>query len=137
MIHASLGDHAHTLPECNAAFDLRCLALGFSVVPGGIRIAIAVDVQRVIVGRALPGTHAGMSTGFQQRLIDRTLREIVIALHDHRVWRLRDHRALPYCLHVAPRIPMCDFLSRSKLSAANRSDAGSISSAAATCPAVN
>src|ERR1700721_1299400 len=67
----NLGDHAHTFPECHAAFDLACRFLGLGVVPDGILVAFIADSERVVVGCALPGTHAGMGAGFQQRRIDR------------------------------------------------------------------
>src|SRR5271154_1826061 len=66
----TLGDHAHTFPECNAPSDLCCRILGFGVVPNGIQITFTVDVQRVIVCGTLPRTHACIATRFQQRLID-------------------------------------------------------------------
>src|SRR5258708_39299960 len=108
---AILGDYAHTLPECNSTFDLRGRIPGFGVVPRGIHVSITVDVQRVIVGRALPRTHARVATGFQQRLIDRRPREIMITFHDDCIRRLRDYRTFPDCLHDDPRNLMRDFSS--------------------------
>src|ERR1700730_4747684 len=97
----NLGHHAHAFPECHATFDLACRFLGLGVVPNGILVAIIADFERVVLGRALPGTHTGVGAGFQQRRIDRRQRKVMVTLHDHRIWRFRDHCATPYCLHVA------------------------------------
>lgn len=90
-VATNLGDHSYTLPECNATFDLRRSSLRFGVVPCGIHIAFTVDVQRVMVGRALPRTHACVATRFQQRRIDRLARKIMVTFHDHRILRLCNH----------------------------------------------
>src|ERR1700722_867446 len=100
-----LGDHAHAFPECDAAFDLACRFLGLGVIPNSILVACIAYFERVVVSRALPGTHTGVGAGFQQRRIDRRQRKVMVTLHDHGIWRLRDHCAMPVCLHVA--LPSC------------------------------
>src|SRR5438105_3048928 len=89
-----LGD-LDALPEGDAVLDPCRGGLRIGVVPGGVLVAFAVDVERVVVRGALPRTHCGRVAAFQHRCVDVGARKIMVALDHHRVVTMGDDLVVP------------------------------------------
>jgi len=94
----------HALPEGDAIADLVGLGLGIGVVPGRIGMQLAVDQQREIARRALPGAGGLVIAEGHMVAVERIHREVVVAFDEHGVVALGDRDAVPGCFHVPSRL---------------------------------
>lgn len=70
-----------TFPEGDVALDVVRGFLGVRVVPCGVLVLVAIDDDGVVRGNTFP-TAGRVSTGvFEELLLDRIRREIVIVFH--------------------------------------------------------
>src|SRR4029079_17803019 len=80
----------------------------------GIRIALAVDFDVVVLRGALPSADAGMVAGLEKFPVQRIGREVLVALHHNAIVARGEHGAVPGrnrhiaslrdCMRRSPRI---------------------------------
>src|SRR5205085_8363878 len=90
----------HTVPECDAVFDLFGRVLRLRVVPSGVAVDLTIHDNVVITRRPLPRADRVRLALAEVLAPDRINREIMIALDDNRVVTLRQHCAFPSRLHL-------------------------------------
>jgi len=89
-------------PERDVVLDLRRGVLGLRVGPGGIRVRVAVDVDRQVVGLALPRADGSLRARRDELFTDRVSREVMVSLDDDGPLAVGDDGLVPDCLHGAP-----------------------------------
>src|SRR5277367_1179660 len=97
------GFDANALPERHVILDLCRLGLRLRVIPRGIVILHASDLHVIVVCRAFPGTFTGMRAGFQELLVYRVQRKILVPFHDDGGAAFGDSFAAPDCFGHAVR----------------------------------
>src|SRR5688572_21893383 len=90
------------LPEGDPAGDLLRGVLGLGVVPGGVAVDLAVDLDGEVGRRALPGADAVVVRRAQDVVAHRLAREVRVAFHDDDVVGLREDGAVPGCSGHVP-----------------------------------
>src|SRR5262249_46692162 len=87
----------YTLPEGDVAGDVLGRGLGRRIVPGGIRIDLAVDYHVVVTGGAFPAADGVRLAVLKILPANRVGREIVVAFHHLRRRTFGQGDAVPGC----------------------------------------
>ena len=90
--------HPNTAPESDAVFNLFSSFLWLRIIPGSIFIDLAVYLDGVVAGKALPGTGGMSVAGFQILFLDCIRWEILISLDNDAIITLGYCDAIPGCL---------------------------------------
>jgi len=89
----------HALPKRHPAFDIGSSVFGLGVVPGGVRVDVAMDVDGVVAGLALPGATGLVVAKADVFTLERGLGEVVVAFDHDGVVALGDDGVFPNGFH--------------------------------------
>jgi len=98
VVHARVVDDGDLVTAGGVTSGLD-LALHLLQRSYGPRVALAIDLDVVVAGGALPVADAPVAARREVLVDERLAREVVVALDHDRVVGLRDHRAVPDGLH--------------------------------------